>query len=356
MTSNPYHRSRRRLLGLGLACGLIGAGRETRARSEPDSSYGQRPEVQEFGAELARRNNLDPAWVRTCLRAGRRCRQAERWMSAGKSAPRDWHRFRVSQIDPRKLDHGHAFWHEYPEALKQAQANFGIAPEFVVAILGIESAYGRVTGRYRTLDVLLTLAFDCPRRAAEYREELAQFLLLCHEQGRDPTGYLGSIAGAIGLPQFLPSSIRRYALDFDHDGRIDIVHSAADAVGSVAHFLYQHGWRADIPVFIDVQVPAAAAKAASDALDAPWRWSQLQDLGATSKPDLAPDQSVQLIVLPYLDAQGQPMQEFRLGTENLGALLGYNRSYFYAASVADLALELRNRFDAEPVNDHSASG
>ena len=354
MRSTAHLPLRRRLLGFGLASGLMGAGRGAGARDEPHSSYGQRSEVHEFAAELASGHDLDPAWVRSCLAAGRRCPDADRWMAPVPSASRDWRRFRLGQLDPRRLARGQSFWSQYEPALARAQANFGTAPEFVVAILGIESSYGRLTGRYRTLDVLMTLAFDCERRAAEYREELGQFLLLCHEQSSDPTGYFGSIAGAIGLPQFLPSSIRRYALDFDHDGRVDIAHSATDAVGSVGHFLYQHGWRPDLPALIDVEVPATAM--AGEALDAPRRWQQLQDLGLTSTLDLAPDESVQLIGLPYLDAQGLAAQEFRLGTDNLTVLLGYNRSHFYAAAVVDLALELRKGFQAGPGAGYSASG
>ena len=239
---------RRRLLGLALAGGWFALGGRAWAAKAASASYVSRPEVQDFAGDTADRFGLEMAWVQSALASGRHCEAAARWMAAPSSPSQDWHRFRQGQIDAHKLARGLSFWWKYQDALQQAQIRFGIDPEIVVAIIGIESGYGRVTGRFRTLDVLLTLAFDLPRRAGEYREELAQLLMLSHEQGTDPTRYLGSIAGAIGMPQFLPSSIRRYALDFDEDGQIDLAHSARDAIGSVAHFLSGHGWRAGLPL------------------------------------------------------------------------------------------------------------
>lgn len=317
--------SRRRLaasLGLG-AAGLL---RPALALAGL-GSYWSRPQVREFAARTAERFGLPPEWIASAIRAGRPSETAARWMGSVAPAPGDWRLYRRSQIDEHRLARGLSFWWKYQQSLDQARDSFGTPHEIVVAIIGVESHYGRVTGRFRVLDVLLTLGFDLARRADEYQEELAQFLMLCREQDLDPASILGSIAGAIGMPQFLPSSIRRYAVDFDADGRIDLARSAHDAIGSVANFLAAHGWQPDLPVML----PADMAP-----------------------PD--PAESLRPIALGYRDDSGQACEEPRIATANFEALLGYNRSNLYAAAVADLALELRSRFDADPPQPASASG
>ena len=353
MKQTPLQDRRRRLLALALACGWAGLNRPAFGSPMAPASYLNRPAVRDFALKTADRFGLPLDWVQAALRSGRHCEAAARWMSATSPPPQDWNRYRQGQIDEHKLARGLSFWWKYQDALDQAQTQFGTPAEIVVAIIGIESHYGRQTGRFRTLDVLLTLAFDFQRREAEYREELAQFLMLCREQAADPAGFRGSIAGAIGMVQFLPSSIRRYALDFDQDGTIDLAHSANDSIGSVAHFLAEHGWRAGLPVLLPVDAAPIDSGAGVDNRSS---WRELQQLGVHSGPELDPDEPMRLIGLRCRDERGQARQELRAGTANFEALLGYNRSFFYAASVADLAQELRGRYDADTAPAYSASG
>jgi membrane-bound lytic murein transglycosylase B len=353
MSPAPGIDRRRRLIGIALAVGWIGAGRAAPASPAAVVPYWSRPAVREFADEAASRLELPLPWVQAAITSGRHSEAAARWMSTTSPAPQDWRRFRQGQIDDHQLARGLSFWWKYQDALDQAQVRFGTTAEVIVAIIGIESRYGRVTGRFRTLDVLLTLGFDLARRADEYREELAQFLKLCAEQAAEPTSVHGSIAGAIGMPQFLPSSIRRYAVDFDQDGSIDLARSARDAIGSVAHFLAEHGWRAGLPVMLRVDLPGQAG---TDPVDTEGSWSRLQQLGMVSNDGLDPDERVRLIGLRFQDERGSTRQDLRAGTANFEALLGYNRSYFYAATVAELAQELRRRFDGDAALPYSASG
>ncbi|MFN6961325.1 MAG: lytic murein transglycosylase B, partial [Rhodocyclaceae bacterium] len=165
---------------------------------------------------------------------------------------RSWQAYRARFIEPKRLAAGHAFWQRHAATLAKAEAQTGVPAEIIVAIIGIETFYGRHLGRFDSFAALATLAFDYPPRAGLFRRELEALLLLARDERRDPASYRGSYAGAIGLPQFLPSSIRGFAVDFDGDGRIDLAGSAEDAIGSIANFLKEHGWEKDGPVALKV--------------------------------------------------------------------------------------------------------
>jgi membrane-bound lytic murein transglycosylase B len=208
-----------------------------------------------------------------------------------------------------------------------------------------------MAGGFRTLDVLLTLSFDYLRRADYFRGELEEFLLLAREQRLDPVTVRGSFAGAIGTPQFMPSSIRRWAVDFDGDGRIDLVNSLDDSIGSVANFLAAHGWQKDEPILVPASLGADAEEGAFDTLieqfgggiRAETPWSILAGLGVEADASLALDTPVLLIDLPLTDADGTQRRDYRIGTRSFSAILHYNRSYFYATAVSELADALRMR-------------
>ncbi|WP_312854336.1 lytic murein transglycosylase [Paludibacterium denitrificans] len=159
------------------------------------------------------------------------------------STSRPWYQFRGNFYNERLIRNGVAFWQAHHETLQRAEATYGVAPEMVVAILGIETNYGRNTGSFRLADALTTIAFDYPRRAEYFRGELTEFLKLAKEEGINPLQLKGSYAGAMGWPQFMPSSYRKWAVDFDGDGHRDIWNNPADAIGSVAHYFQLHGWR-----------------------------------------------------------------------------------------------------------------
>jgi membrane-bound lytic murein transglycosylase B len=217
-----------------------------------------------------------------------------------------------------------------------------------VAIIGIETLFGRITGTFRTLDVLATLSFDYLRRAEFYRTEFIEFLLLAREQRLDPTSYRGSFAGAIGLPQFMPGSIRRWGIDFDDDGRLDLLSSPADAIGSVANFLVGHGWQRDLPIVFEAQADEAILDALGRGIEARTPWSVALAAGVVSDAPLAPDTAVIVIDLPLIDADGRPGRAYRVGTVNFSALLYYNRSYFYATAITEVAAAIAERRNAPP--------
>jgi membrane-bound lytic murein transglycosylase B len=309
-------------------------------------AYLLRPEVQQWIDEVVRAHGIDRAWIESAFAQARYSEPAERLTTPGPAAARNWLAYRERNVDPVRIREGVRFLRAERDALARAAERFGVPAEVVVAVIGVETVFGRHTGSLRTLDVLLTLAFDYTRRAPMYREELVQFLLLCHEQGIDPLAPRGSFAGALGLPQFMPGSIRRWAVDFDGDGRVDLGASRTDSIGSVANFLAEHGWRRDLPL----QFRARAEREIFDTLGrgivALHAWRDVAALGVRIDGELEPETRVLLIDLPWRRANGEEGVDYRLGTVNLQALLHYNRSYFYAAAVADLALAVSLRATA----------
>jgi membrane-bound lytic murein transglycosylase B len=301
--------------------------------------YLQRDEVTAYIDSVVAAHGLDRGWIEQVIAQGRYSEAAERLTTPGQQPPwtRDWRQYRRRTVDAARIAEGAAFGRAHAATLARAQARFGVPAAVIVAIIGIESRYGRLTGRHRTLDVLLTLSFDYTRRADLYRDQLAQFLLLCHEQRLDPLEQLGSFAGALGLPQFLPGSIRQFAIDFDGDGRIDLAASVPDAIGSIGSYLYAHGWEPDLPVQLPARTDPEVGAARGRGLRAVHRWRDVAARGVTVEGELAEDADVLLIDLPYATAAGAAAAEFRIGTVNFSALLHYNRSYFYAAAVANLA-------------------
>ena len=207
-------------------------------------AYGQRGDVMRFADELAERHSeLDGIWVREQLAQARHVAASTRLiMPPAVGVAKNWAAYRARFIERTRIEAGAAFWRTNQVWLDRAEARWGVPPEIVVGIVGVETLYGRITGNFRTLDALVTLSFDFPTgrsdRSAFFREQLEELLLWCRREGRDPQSVIGSFAGAVGLPQFMPGSIRRYAVDFD---------DAADVIGSVAHYLAAFGWQRGLP-------------------------------------------------------------------------------------------------------------
>jgi membrane-bound lytic murein transglycosylase B len=246
-------------------------------------------------------------------------------------------------VNARRIDAGVAFWRTHAATLDRAARTFGVPAEVVVAIIGVETEYGRQTGSFGVLDALATLAFDYPRRADYFRAELEQYLLYTRESGLDATALKGSYAGAIGLPQFMPGSIRRFGVDFDGDGRRDLRASRADAIGSVANFLAAHGWVAGAPVAVPAAVQGEAYRAFANGEVVPiYRPEVLQEAGVELAAPVDPDAPCVLIELESPDAPPVHL----VGLQNFYALTRYNRSSFYAAAVNELAEELKVAYRA----------
>jgi membrane-bound lytic murein transglycosylase B len=328
------NHSRRRWLMATLA--LIGAAARAASGSAP--TYTQRPDVQQFIDALAAEHGLPRTWIEHVLATGRYSARAERLMTPSLTPPpRDWSRYRARALDEARLRDAALYRQLHRPALARAEEEFGVPEQIVVSIIGIETLFGRLMGSFRTLDVLLTLSFDYPRRAAFYREELGHFLVLGYDGRIDVLKQTGSFAGAIGLPQFMPGSIRRYALDYDGDERIDLARSAADAIGSVANYLYQQGWQRHRPVMFNATADASIAEQLDHGISAIQTWAEVAELGVRIDGYLPPDTRVLLLDLPFVRNDGSTGVEYRLGTANLATILHYNRSYFYAAAVAEFA-------------------
>jgi membrane-bound lytic murein transglycosylase B len=304
------------------------------------ADYPARAEVREFVREMVERHGFDEAALLATFGRTRSSDLAIRLMQpAPPGFKRSWIAYRARFVEPTRIREGLRFWASNADAVRRAAQRFGVPEEILVSIIGVETIYGRNTGDFRVMDALTTLSFDYARRAAYFREELEQYLLLAREAGFDPLDWRGSFAGAIGLPQFMPASIRRHAVDFDGDGRIDLRGSSADAIGSVASFLANHGWQAGGPThFSATVVDDVRAKPAVEAGIPPKLGAlELAELGVTSPQEIPVGEKLSLIDLP----NGDDTTHYVLGATNFWVVTRYNRSYFYAMAVIDLARALR---------------
>ncbi|WP_020652524.1 lytic murein transglycosylase B [Massilia niastensis] len=256
--------------------------------------------------------------------------------------PKNWQAYSERFIEPIRIAAGVRFWNENAEALARAEAAYGVPAEIIVGIIGVETIYGRDTGRFRVVDTLTTLAFaypDTPNRAARmdfFRSELANTLVLARERGMEPLSLLGSFAGAVGMPQFMPGNILKYGVDFDRDGQVDLRGSPADAIGSVANFLVQHGWNAEHrgpPVFAaDVSPSRTWESLLGRGLSATLQPEELRAAGVLTAASLPSGPLYGLVDLQ----NGAEPTEYWVANDNFFAITKYNRSYFYAMSVVEL--------------------
>lgn len=251
-----------------------------------------------------------------------------------------WHKYRKIFLKENRIKQGVSFWHENMHTLDRAEEVYGVAPEIIVAIIGVETLYGRITGSYRVMDALTTLGFHYPKRAAFFRGQLEQYLLLAREQGIDPLSLKGSYAGAMGIPQFIPGSYRNYAADFDNDGKINIWSNKVDAIGSVARYFKLHGWKKGKAVAETVKVKGNNWKSAvSSDLKPDLTLNQLADFSITPSASVDSDEKMKLIELEM--EQGS---ELWLGYENFYVITRYNHSALYAMAVFQLSESIKQRF------------
>ncbi len=309
-------------------------------------TYGPRDDVRSFAAEVAARRGLDSAWLVKHLAQARRIDTVQRlMMPAPAGTAKDWGAYRDRFVEPRRIAAGAAFWQANEAALQRAEARWGVPPEIVVAIVGVETFYGRMTGGFRVIDALATLSFDFPSgrkdRSAFFRSELEEFLVLCQREGLDPQVPRGSFAGAMGLAQFMPGSINRYAIDFDGDGHVDLAGSAADAIGSIAHYLAEFGWERGLPPYYEVTPPSPGAELS--ALLGPdivpsFSAAQFAELGATLADTARQHEGALALVM--LENGTRP-PTYVAGTQNFYAITRYNWSSYYALAVVTLGEALK---------------
>ncbi|MGA1370645.1 MAG: lytic murein transglycosylase B [Pseudomonadales bacterium] len=308
-------------------------------------SYTSRDDVRTWVATQVAEHDLDAAAVMATLDGARRqqsildaiARPAERVLT--------WGEYRKLFVEPKRIEQGLEFWKEHATTLERARMRFGVPPEYVVAIIGVETRYGRITGSYRVLDALATLGFDYPPRATFFRSELLALLLLSREEGIDPSTLKGSYAGAMGYGQFIPSSFRAYAIDFDADGRRDIWGNPTDAIGSVANYFARHGWTREglVAAPLGPASPAMAQRASEwtdESLELDFTAGALRAAG-WGLPPIADDQASELLLL-----DGAGGKEVWAALPNFFVITRYNRSRLYALAVHELAGALRDRYSA----------
>jgi membrane-bound lytic murein transglycosylase B len=311
-------------------------------------SYAQRDDAMRFADGIAERRGLDRDWVRNAIGNARRLPQVERWVLPAPSiTAKNWRVYRSRFIDPVRIQAGVAFWKTHAAELERAESSFGVPAEIIVGIIGVETIYGRNIGNFRVIDALATLSFDFPdthpraaARRAFFQGELEQLLSLAQRGDIDPLSLRGSFAGAMGMPQFMPSSWVKYAIDFDADGRIDLFNSASDVIGSVANYFVAFSWKKGMPTHYPVRFDRTAL-----------------DLETLLAPDILPTFSVAGMVDKGVVLAGAALQHegplalvelrngedepsYVAGTENFYVITRYNWSSYYALAVIELGQEI----------------
>ena len=295
----------------------------------------EHPAVQPFIDEMQAEHGFAPAYVQTLLADAERKDSILTAISTPAERVRPWHEYRAIFITQQRIERGLAFWDEHAEALARAEQEYGVEAEIIVSIIGVETFYGGNKGGHRVIDALTTLGFDYPPRADFFRRQLKSFLVLTREQQMDPLTLTGSYAGAMGFPQFIPSSYQAFAVDFDSDGKVDIWNNPVDAIGSVANYFREHKWQAEA----GVAVPAAVSGerfteglTLEQGLEARRTVAELRALGWQPAAQLEDT----LEVMAYEFDAGDQMQ-YWLGLDNLYVITRYNRSVMYAMVVHQLA-------------------
>ena len=310
------------LLILSLSCGTVLAGADKKA-------------VRAFTAKMEKKHGFDRKALTDLLNeATFRDDIIKAISSPAEGKP--WYEYRPIFLKQKRIDGGVTFWNENAGLLARASKEYGVAPEIIVAIIGVETRYGTYTGKHKVLDSLYTLGFGYPKRAKFFRSELEQFLILTRDEAVDPATPKGSYAGAMGMPQFISSSYRHYAVDFDGDGKRDLWHNTADVIGSVANFFAEHGWQRDQPVAGPARVTGNKWKALLDnGLKPKRKLAELRSQGVTTGNDWPADTPAML-----LELEGKTGPEYWVCLDNFYAITRYNHSALYAMAAYQLSQEI----------------
>ncbi|WP_087667705.1 lytic murein transglycosylase B [Caballeronia humi] len=320
--------------------------------------YAKNPNVDAFINDMVARYDFDSSALHDLFNRVSYSTTAVKLVTPSPTpAAKNWRAYQARFIEPVRINAGVKFWRANQATLQRASEQYGVPPEVIVGIIGVETIYGRYMGNFRALDALTTLTFDYPNtpnraeRQATFRKNLEDLLVWTRDAQIDPSTVLGSYTGAIGIPQFMPSSIVQYAIDYDGNSRIDLRTSQADAIGSVANFLSKHGWEGGRPVVWriagDVGSQGIAQAAADGAPEPHWSLAQLLKAGMLlNEPALnTASEAGTPVTVVDLPTPGRPT-EYTLGTKNFYVLTRYNRSFFYALSVYQLGEAIKARIAA----------
>lgn len=347
--SDPLHTCpgpdalRRRLLAAAV-CACVPA---AFAQTKGFVNYATRADVRFWAAGISESRGIPFAWITNALSRARYSAVSERIMSRPRltagAPPKNWPAHRKNFVNSQRITLGLNFMKANAASLASAFERWQVPPEIITAVIGVETIYGKSTGNVKTLDALATLSFDYTRRAAFFQNELASFLAICHKNKTDPTTVRGSFAGALGICQFMPSNIEKLGIDMDGDGKVDLTASTADAVASAANYLKSVGWDNRLPVTWPCRVSEAAAREL-DTGEARLTTTLQNALDAGVEPQgyvpFPPATPVLLVSLPTPSKEDPKAKVYLLGSVNFAALLDYNRSFFYAQSVTELAAAL----------------
>ncbi len=338
------------LLLLALAAAAIGEAGARPAAPEPGRRF-PHAELARFAGQVARRDGLRRRAVLKVLLHARAQPQIIDKISRPAEQVLEWWQYRQIFLTDRRISEGVEFWREHRDALERVSAEEGVTPQYIVAILGAETYYGRITGSYRVLDALATLAFDYPPRERYFRSELERFLVLTHREKIDPLGVKGSYAGAMGPLQFMPSAYLRYAIDGNDDGQRDLFTDWDDIFASVANYLRECGWRPGGPVVADVRIdPGATFQVDPGNLSLDETIDGLNAQGVRVDSD-APGNTPVVLLL----AEQQDGPTYRVGFNNFHALTRYNHSALYAMAVDELARAIALRLAPSNPDETPAS-
>ncbi len=351
--TNPVRRTWLRGFALACAAGVcvasIGSGgaatAEATAKRRVDARalYHERDDVRAFIAEMTSQHGFDERELERWLAAARFQPKVVELMSRPILEPPKWYEYSPQFLAKARVDAGVAFWNAHAAELARAESETGVPAEVIVAIIGVETYYGRYTGSHRVIDALATLAFDYPRRAAFFRGELREFLLLAREQKFSPVAAKGSFAGAMGLPQFMPGSYRRYAVDFDGVGGADLFASTGDAIGSVANYLARHDWQRGQPVLIPARLAPEQHFSILRRLDGGLSERRLASMWAedgvtpVAWPGVIGPEPLGLLLLEESPSESS----YWIACHNFYVITRYNRSRLYATAVWQLAQAIR---------------
>ncbi len=326
----------------------VQAGPQKKTAAATGTLYAQRAQAMQWAQDMALRRDLEPAWVSQAIGQARHLPVIAKYISPPPvGTVKNWRVYRSRFIDPVRIQAGVKFWQTHRDALERAEREYGVPAEIIVGIIGVETIYGQQVGTFRVIDALATLTFDFPpahprakERQAFFEGELEQFLSLASRAGLDPLALKGSFAGAMGLPQFMPSSWVKYAVDFDCDGKVDLFTSPVDAIGSVAHYFKAFNWQPGMPTHYPVRFDTT--KLELEALMAPDILPTFSVASFTAKgavlEGVALDHKGPLALIELQNAGAEPT--YLAGTENFYAITRYNWSSYYAMSVIELGREV----------------
>ena len=299
------------------------------------ANYSQRTDVQEFIQKMVSEHGFDRNHLTAQFASAKRLDNVLESISRPAEKVLTWKEYRPIFITNKRITGGNAFLKEHETTLKRAEKEYGVPADIITAIIGVETYYGNNNGRVQVFDSLVTLGFDYPPRARFFLRELEQFLLLTREEGVDVASVRGSYAGAMGMPQFISSSYRHYAVDFDGDGKRDLWNNPADVIGSVANYFKRHGWRQGEQVVLRASVSSPVANETRNQLKPNIKLSELRKQGIRPVDPVDEDTSVTVVTL-----EGRYGKEHWLGLYNFYVITRYNHSALYAMAVYELSQEL----------------